>query len=237
MADIFRFKQFSIDQTGCAMKVNTDGVLLGALVVVSNPNHILDIGTGTGVIAMMLAQRFIYAHIKAVELDDTAAVTANNNFQASQFSERLELYAQSFQEYFHLHPDERFDLIVSNPPFYLQSLHSSGAQKVMAKHTDALLFEQLVSGAAKHLHPDGLLWLILPPAASMLVKKLANESNFFLQRCISIGSYPQSVPHREILAFGLQFTSTVNQHVTIYNEPKVYSARYQELLKNFLTIF
>jgi len=233
----FCFKKFNVDQTGCAMKVNTDGVLLGALVNGNNAGAILDIGTGTGVIALMLAQRFVKANINAVELDEAAAQTAEVNFENSPFTQRLSLHAQSFQDYFKAHSEREFDLIVSNPPFYIQSLPSPGKKKAMAKHAGDDFFEQLIGSCAKHLSENGNLWLILPLSTAALVKQLAASHQLYLQQTLSIQSYPHSQPHREILALGLHQTELNQQRLTIYNEPKVYSDDYQFLLKNFLTIF
>jgi tRNA1Val (adenine37-N6)-methyltransferase len=119
---MFHFKQFGVDQSGCAMKINTDGVLLGVLAEANNPKTILDIGTGTGVIALMLAQRYNHAIINAVEIDPAAAQTASNNFKNSSFNKRITLFAQSFEDFFNEFSDRRYDLIVSNPPFFINSL-------------------------------------------------------------------------------------------------------------------
>src|SRR5271165_4590165 len=108
---MFQFKQFSVDQSGCAMKINTDGVLLGAITDANNPGTILDIGTGTGVIALMLAQRFDTAVIDAVEIDSDAAKTAERNFKGSPFADRLNVYALEFENYFYLFPERKYDLI------------------------------------------------------------------------------------------------------------------------------
>src|SRR3954467_12793908 len=124
---MFQFKQFAIDQTGCAMKINTDGVLLGALAEADKPQHILDIGTGTGVIALMLAQRFTIAMVDAVEIDEQAAETAKSNFENSVFANRVNLYAEGFESYLS-RLDKQYDLIVSNPPFYINSLESPEAK-------------------------------------------------------------------------------------------------------------
>src|SRR3954468_23378981 len=115
---MFQFKQFAVDQTGCAMKINTDGVLLGALATADEPGNILDIGTGTGVIALMLAQRFANATVDAVEIDQQAARTAESNFNNSVFSNRANLYAEAFESYLS-RSDKKYELIVSNPPFYI----------------------------------------------------------------------------------------------------------------------
>jgi tRNA1Val (adenine37-N6)-methyltransferase len=234
---MFRFKQFNVDQTGCAMKVNTDGVLLGALATNNTSNNILDIGTGTGVIALMLAQRFPHAQIEAVELDIPAAETALNNFKGSEYASRLSLYAQSFQAHFAQPIDKKFDLIVSNPPFYIQSLASPGVQKTLAKHAGEGFFEELIADSAGHLTKEGSLWLILPLSTSALVKQIAAASKLFVHQIISIQSYPHTASHREVLALGYHQTEINQQRLIIYNEPKIYSSRYREVLKDFLTIF
>src|ERR1700723_2567929 len=126
------------------MKINTDGVLLGAMAEAYAPKSILDIGTGTGVIALMLAQRYADATIDAVEIDKGAADTAGKNFLKSPFARSLQVFELGFEDYFHHYNDKKYDLIVSNPPFYVSSLKSPGAKKNLAKHTDIDFFEQLV---------------------------------------------------------------------------------------------
>ena len=219
------------------MKVNTDGVLLGALANGDIAGTVLDIGTGTGVIALMLAQRFPQAQISAVELDEAAAQTAETNFANSPFTTQLQFYAQSFQDYFATHSENKFDLIVSNPPFYIQSLPSPGQKKAMAKHAGDGFFEQLISASARHLCESGTLWLILPLSTAALVRQLAASHQLYLHQIISIQSYPHTQPHREILALGMHQTELNEQRLIIYNEPKVYSEHYKGLLKDFLTIF
>jgi tRNA1Val (adenine37-N6)-methyltransferase len=237
MADLFRFKQFSVDQTGCAMKINTDGVLLGALAQVENPKHILDIGTGTGVIALMLAQRFTTAKIDAVEIDIIAAETAGTNFKNSSFSDRLTVFPDSFESFFEEHPERKYDLMISNPPFHINSLESPKAKKTLAKHADSDFFEVLMKHIAEHLTDDGLCWLVLPLETSALVKTLAHQHQLYVQKVISVHSFEKSIPHREIVCCGLKnIASTIEQFV-IYDDPKVYSKRYEDTLKDFFTIF
>ncbi|GAB2687099.1 methyltransferase [Mucilaginibacter koreensis] len=237
MGDIFRFKQFAVNQTGCAMKVNTDGVLLGALVGNEQPSTILDIGTGTGVIALMLAQRFPEATIDAVEIDELAAQTAYQNFAHSPYAERLQLHPGDYQIYLNQHPDKEYDLIVSNPPFYIQSLKSPHTQKSVAKHADEQFFFTLIQQVVSHLSDEGQCWLILPVNTAALVKELSSGVQLYLQHSVLIGSYPDSIPHREVLALGKRRGEIITEDLHIYNEPKVYSQLYQTLLKNFLTIF
>lgn len=238
MSDVFRFKQFAVDQTGCAMKVNTDGVLLGATAQHTHPKHILDIGTGTGVIALMLAQRFPGACIDAVEIDQEAADSARGNFAQSSFNSRLHLMAGDFRHVLALKSAERkYDLIVSNPPFYLDALHSPKAQKTMAKHADESFFEDLIQISKVHLSPDGLCWFILPANTNALVAKLAMSHGLYPQQSIFVKSFRDSEPHRIISAYGLRPVLQTSAELVIYDEPKVYTQHYQELLKDFLIIF
>ena len=234
---MFRFKQFSVDQSGCAMKINTDGVLLGALADFNKPSSVLDIGTGTGVIALMLAQRFPSAQIDAVEIDESAAATARRNFENSPFVKRLSLHPSGFEEFFTNHFDKKYDMIVSNPPFYINSLLSPGSHKNLAKHAGDGFFERLIQTISIHLSPQGACWLILPPETAELVKALALGFGLHLQKTINIYSFEHDEPHREILVLGLEQLPATLQHLVIYNEPKVYSKQYQELLRDFLIIF
>ncbi|QJD97657.1 methyltransferase [Mucilaginibacter robiniae] len=237
MPEIFQFKQFSVDQTGCAMKINTDGVLLGAMAETISNAEILDIGTGTGVIALMLAQRFIQASITGVEMDESAAQTATTNLRHSPYTDRLQLAPVSFQEYFTKFPDKQYDLIVSNPPFYIQSLHSPAEAKTLAKHAGNSFFHQLIQQCSLHLKPKGTLWLILPLQTSALVKDLVQQCGLHLQQIINIGSYPHSAAHREILVIGAEAIELLNTRFIIYDAPKQYSNQYKQLLQSFFTIF
>jgi tRNA1Val (adenine37-N6)-methyltransferase len=237
MSGIFQFKQFAVNQTGCAMKINTDGVLLGALAEVANPQNILDIGTGTGVIALMLAQRFSSAKIDAVEIDEPASLTATKNFQNSPFADRLGIFHQDFERYFEEHPEKKYDLIVSNPPFHINSLESPKANKTVAKHTDKDFFEGLITDVAQHLTENGLCWLILPLQAAELVKGRALINELFLQRVITVHSFEHSIPHREVLCFGLNRCEAESSKLVIYESVGNYSAEYKLLLKPYFVAF
>lgn len=238
MREVFHFKQFDINQTGCAMKINTDGVLLGAMSAALNPVHILDIGTGTGVIALMLAQRFPLSQISAVEIDETAAATADLNFKNSIFHQQLQLLPVSIQHYFNQHPHQQFDLIVSNPPFFLHSLESKGAKKAIAKHTDVSFFKYLFAVVGKHLLPNGLFWLILPINTAAVVHSLTENEGLFLHKKINIHSFSEDQPHREMLAFGRNPIDVVAiDKFVIYQQVQLYTKDYQALLKDYFTIF
>ncbi|HEY0899864.1 MAG TPA: methyltransferase [Sphingobacteriaceae bacterium] len=237
MGNLFRFKQFAVDQSNCAMKVNTDGVLLGALAYASDPQSILDIGAGTGVIALMLAQRYVTARVDAVEIDPQAAQTASLNFQNSAFADRLDLYPGSFVQFFATIPERKYDLIVTNPPFFLNSLKSASKAKETARHTDTEFFEDLFVLSARHLSHGGTLAMILPIDTAGAVEHLAHQAGLYGRWKIDVRSYPSSVPHREILGFGLTQTEPTRDDFIIYAAEKVYSPQYRHLLKDFLTIF
>ena len=235
---MFHFKQFSVDPTGCAMKINTDGVLLGVLADAEAPASILDIGTGTGVIALMLAQRFHNAQIDAVEIDEVAAATAGNNFKNAPFAGRLTLYPSGFEAFFVAYPDRKYDLIVSNPPFYINSLRSPGAKKNLAKHAADGFFKGLMEAVSVHLNNNGVCCLVLPPDTAGLIKDLASGFGLHMQKIINVYSFEGDEAHREILFLGLRPRQiVVKEKFVIYNTPKVYSEGYRQILKEFLTIF
>lgn len=157
----FRFKQFAVEQDDVAMKVGTDGVLLGAWADCDGAKRILDIGTGTGVIALMLAQRNSQAEILAVEIDETATRRARSNFDMSPWAERLTVENCAVQEF---KPSEKFDLIISNPPYFVDSLQSPDAKRTTARHTQDLTFEEMDRAVCRLLADSGRFALILPTA-------------------------------------------------------------------------
>jgi len=219
------------------MKINTDGVLLGTLVDAGNPSSILDIGTGTGVIALMLAQRFISAMIDAVEIDKSAAQTAKKNFSNSPFAGKLNIYPTGFEDFFDTNPDKRYDLIISNPPFYINSLKSPHANKELAKHTDIAFFERLIKSVAQHLTPQGTFWLILPIDIVQLISALAADNGLFPQKTINIQSFPHSDSHRLIVRFGFNRVSTEIAKLSIYKTENNYSDEYKKLLQPYFIAF
>jgi len=235
---IFRFKQFQVDQTGCAMKVNTDGVLLGALAGSKSPKRILDIGTGTGVVALMLAQRFPDALIDAVEIDTIAAATAKRNFEDSPFADRLTVYSTSFQDFFADHTHQRYDLIVSNPPFYINSLASPHRAKTVAKHAGEDFFDELIGSIPQRLNDDGRLVMILPVDTAQVVISMATQHGLHLHSYVDVSSYPDDSAHRKILSWSRSEVEEVQSAgLVIYIEPRKYTAPYSTLLSDFLTIF
>ncbi|HWD89202.1 MAG TPA: methyltransferase [Mucilaginibacter sp.] len=234
---MFRFKQFDVDQTGCAMKINTDGVLLGALADANHPKTILDIGTGTGVIALMLAQRFPGAQIDAVEIDEQAAQTGARNFTGSPFAERLTVYPSSFADFFDKYPGRKYDLIVSNPPFYINSLKSPKKGKEIAKHADRGFFEMLIRDASLHLSEDGVFCLILPVYTAELVLKLGDKYGLFPSKKVMVRSFAISEPHRMILFLELKQMSLQEASLSIYKAVNIYSEEYVKLLQPYFIAF
>ncbi|MDP9076169.1 MAG: methyltransferase [Bacteroidota bacterium] len=209
-------------------------MLLGAIASNDHAERILDIGTGTGVIALMLAQRFTDAQIDAVEIDLSAATTAAKNFKNSAFKERLNIFRESIEEFFNEYPDNTYDLIITNPPFYLNSLESPKEKKTLAKHTDADFFEGLMKGIAAHLSPEGLCWLVLPAQTAALIKDLAKQNRLCQHKIIEVRSFEHSEPHRNIVCFGFdEVVLTETASFTIYEAASVYSDQYKALLYPF----
>ena len=174
----FRFKQFSVEQDDVAMKVGTDGVLLGAWAECESAKRILDIGTGTGVIALQMAQRNPTAQVQAVEIDETAARRARANFDNSPWAERLQVTQTAVQEF---EPTEKFDLIISNPPYFVDSLLPPDAKRSTARHTHDLTFEELDKAVCRLLAENGKFALILP--VTEFEKYLSLTQLHLVRRC------------------------------------------------------
>ncbi len=234
MGSIFKFKEFEINQQGCAMKINTDGVLLGAIVHSQHPSRILDIGTGTGVIAMMLAQRFPLSQVHAVEIDEDAFATAIQNFQNSAFSSRLQGYSGSFEDLIDV---DNYDLLVSNPPFYTNSLHNPDLRKKLARHTDFDFFDRLLAFAKTNLSERGELHLILPVELADYVVREGLKLDFHLVKKIEIKSFVNTEVIRNIITLSkVQYEISIEEFI-IYESKGVYSQEYKELLKPFFLAF
>lgn len=231
---IFKFKQFEVDQAGCAMRINTDGVLLGATVKHPSPTAILDIGTGTGVIALMLAQRFPEATIHAVEIDQQAAETANKNFQFSVFNERLTINHTSIEQYEYA---QQFDLIVSNPPFFVNDLKSEEFRKGIARHADDDFFSMLIRKSSGLLADEGMIWLILPVKQADEVIGIAAYYNLSLAERIHIHSDQSKPTFRQMICLKKGETVLRERDFNIYESFKQHTTAYKELLKDFFLAF
>lgn len=235
MRSVFRFKQFEVDQGTCAMKINTDGVLLGGSTYFPEARRILDVGTGTGVIALMLAQSHPHAYIDAVEIDDAAYQQADINFQKSDYAERLKVFLGSFAD---LQPELAYDLIVSNPPFYTNSLHNPDTRKRLAKHTDMLFFEKLLSFVSRYLTDNGQFKLIIPAAlADEEIAPILSDYKLYVQDEIAISSFSKELPMRKIWGIGKKEVPLKTTVLHIYTERGIYSADYKALLKPYFLAF
>lgn len=185
----FTFKQFHINHSRCAMKVGTDGTLLGAWTSLPNPTRkILDIGTGTGLIAIMAAQRHPDAQVCAIDIDADCISQAEENVAACPWSERIKLHHSPLQEF---SSEEKFDVIISNPPYFVDSLLSPDAQRSTARHTATLSFEELTDGVIRLLAPEGHFSLILPPAEYERFLSASRGRLFVARRC-DVWSTPTS---------------------------------------------
>lgn len=231
---IFKFKQFDVDQTGCAMKINTDGVLLGATVSHPSPKRILDIGTGTGVIALMLAQRFPDACIEAVEIDQQAAETASKNFRLSAFSEQLNINHVSIEQY---NNKEQFDLIVSNPPFFVNDLKNEEIRKGIARHADEDFFSLLVEKSHSLLADEGQIWFILPIKQADEVIDIASRYGLSLAERINIHSDKNKPTFRQIICLKKGEMFLKESDFNIYESLKEHTQEYKVLLKDFFLAY
>jgi tRNA1Val (adenine37-N6)-methyltransferase len=198
---MFTFKQFSIQQLQTAMKVGTDGVLLGAWTPIEHhTNTILDIGTGTGLIALMLAQRSSAAQIDALEIDENAYEQAVDNFENSPWGDRLFCFHAGLDEFLE-EPEDEYDLIVSNPPFYAEDYKSASEQRDLARFQDALPFEDLIEAADLLLSENGIFAVIIPFKEEAKFINLCAEAELFPVKVTRVKGTPTSETKRSLLAF------------------------------------
>ena len=232
----FRFKQFTVWHDRCAMKVGTDGVLLGAWcpiavdslqLIVNSRKHkefrVLDIGTGSGLIALMLAQRTCAVDslqwtvgIDAIDVDEGAVEQATYNFEQSPWVEQLHAYQSSLQEW---HSAIKYDLIVSNPPYFQASLKNPDSQRATARHTDTLNYEELIMHSVRLLKPNGTLALVLPIEAEAEVLTLAKQYDLAPTHITHVHSKPGKPAKRLLIAFS-PIASSPNSLIT--SPPKIF---------------
>lgn len=233
--NIFNFKQFSVRQDLAAMKVGTDGVLLGAWASVAGVQSVLDIGTGTGLIALMLAQRTATAQIYGIELDEGAHQQALINFTASPWGKRLNTLHADFKAYT---SSSKFDLIVSNPPYFNHSLKSPCDKKSLARHTDSLNYAELIKGVAKLLEDTGRFCAILPAPEKINFQEIAAKYGLKLNKTLFVKPTPSKPPKRVLMEFS--FVSFVEEEDELIIEEfgrHQYSEAYKQLNKDFYLAF
>jgi tRNA1Val (adenine37-N6)-methyltransferase len=231
---MFTFKQFSIEQDRCAMKIGTDGVLLGAWTPIeNNPFSILDIGTGTGIIALMLAQRSKAEQIDALEIDDEAYEQATDNFENSPWSDRLFCFHAGLDEFVD-EPEDEYDLIVSNPPFYSEDYKTAIPQRDLARFQDAMPFEELIEAAALLLSESGIFSVIIPFNEEDNFISIANEYELYPLKITRVKGSPTSEIKRSLLAFARdEKTSLTTDELIIEIARHDYTPEYIELTKDF----
>ena len=223
----FRFQQFSIQQSKDVFRVGTDGVLLGAMCTVVNAKKILEIGTGTGLISLMLAQRNVSAKISAIDINENAVKLASENFINSIFNENLKVELKDFKNF---ETNENFDLVVCNPPFFEEN---ASAKDVLARQQVELNFRNLVEKSTEIITKKGILSIILPSEAATDVKSLAAEFNLYLVREINIYGIEGGNLKRNILEFSLAQKPLEISDFVIEKSPRKYSDQYLNLTKNF----
>lgn len=202
----FKFKQFEIQQDRCAMKIGTDAVLLGAWTSIEKkPFSILDIGAGTGIISLMLAQRSHAELIDAIEIDDNAFEQCVNNFENAPWSDRLFCYHASLEEFIE-EIEDTYNLIVSNPPFYSEDYKTDNSQRDIARFSDALPFKHLLKSVSRLLAEDGIFSVIIPYKEEPNFIFLASKFNLFPNRVLHVKGNPTSEIKRSLLEFSFRET-------------------------------
>jgi tRNA1Val (adenine37-N6)-methyltransferase len=232
----FQFKQFKIIQERSAMKVGTDGVLLGAWANVAEAIKVLDVGTGTGLIALMIAQRS-HAKITGIEIEKKAAEEAAENAQNSLWSNRIKIQNISFQE-FKETTNEKFDLVISNPPFFTNSQRSKCDYLAMAKHNHLLPFAVLANGAEKLLEQNGNLAVILPVEAVRDFTQIALNERFFMIRQTEVRSNRLKKVHRYLLEFSKTEKPLKKDFIYIHTDDNSdFTEQYKILTRDFYLNF
>ncbi len=233
MSKPFVFKEFVVNQDRCAMKIGTDGVLLGAWAAVNkNPFSILDIGTGTGILALMLAQKTSAETIEAIEIDAAAFEQAAENFENSPWGDRLFCYHAGFNEFVE-EIEDSYDLIVSNPPFYKEDYKTNNQQRDLARFTDALPFEHLLHGTSKLLDTNGKACFIIPFSEENNFIGLAEKMNLYPNKITRVKGTAETEIKRSLLELSFSKSSAVFTSLIIEKSRHQYTEEYRKLTKDF----
>lgn len=230
---MFQFKQFTIQQDRTAMKVGTDGVLLGAWAPVSHtPFSILDIGAGTGLIALMLAQRSQAEQIDALEIDEDAYEQCVENFEESPWGDRLFCYHAGLDEFME-EPEDEYDLIVSNPPFYTEDYTSGNEQRDKARFAEALPFEDLVEAASMLLSDEGVFAVIIPYKEEEKFMALAKEEGLHPFKLTRVKGTPTTEIKRSLIAFSRREQELITDELVIETARHQYTPEHTALTQDF----
>ena len=229
----FTFKKFSVNQDRCAMKIGTDGVLLGAWTpLINNPFNVLDIGAGTGILSLMLAQRSNAEQIDAIEIDEDAYEQCVENFEASPWGDKLFCFHAGLDEFVD-EPEDEYDLIISNPPFYTDDYKSDNTSRDLARFEDALPFEELIEAAALLLSDNGIFSVIIPFKEEERFISLCKELDLFPLKITRVKGTPTSEIKRSLLAFCRMEQTPLIDELVIEISRHNYTPEYIELTKDF----
>ena len=228
---IFKFKSFDISQSEAAMKVGTDGVLLGAWAnPTSYPHKILDIGTGTGLIAIMLAQRFSESNIEAIEIDKLTCIEAQSNAQASPWAERIQIAHCSLQNY---SSAVNFDLIVCNPPFFSKTTKPNNQRRALARNSESLELGFLIEKSHKLLNEHGMLALVLPSNEYTNIQSYAQSAGLFITQICWVRGNEKSPVKRLLIGLSKKKATVKESDLTIENSRHNYTEDYKKLCEDF----
>ncbi|MBN1132511.1 MAG: methyltransferase [Bacteroidales bacterium] len=230
----FRFKQFTIEQDSCAMKVGTDGVILGAWTNTEGCRTALDIGTGTGLLALMLAQKSSMLNIVAIEIDPRAASQAAANAENSKFKDRITVLHCSLGDLPVSNPAGRYDLIICNPPYFTASMRNISKERTIARHDDALALPELVHSVSRLLFGKGRFYLILPVQSRDILEGLIGLYGLCINRILEIFPTPEKEAVR--MCFEISRNHSVRKHEKLIIETggrHHYSTEYRELTGDF----
>ncbi len=229
----FKFKQFSINQDRCAMKIGTDSVLLGAWTSVDHkPFSVLDIGAGTGVLSLMIAQRSHAETIEAIEIDDDAFEQCAENFEDSPWNDRLYCFHASLLEYVEAVNDE-FDLIICNPPFYSEDYKTENKSRDLARFNDAMPFKHLIFAAVNLLSENGIFSIVIPHKEEANLIDLASTVGLNPIRILRVKGHPDSEIKRSLLEFSFEDTNVKTAELVIETSRHQYTENYINLTKDF----
>ena len=229
----FTFKQFSVNQDRCAMKIGTDGVLLGAWTpLINNPFNVLDIGAGTGILSLMLAQRSNAEQIDAIEIDEDAYEQCVENFETSPWGDKLFCFHAGLDEFVD-EPEDEYDLIISNPPFYTDDYKSENTSRDLARFEDALPFEELIEAVALLLSDNGIFSVIIPYKEEERFVSICKELDLFPLKITRVKGTPTSEIKRSLLAFCRMEQTPLIDELVIEISRHNYTPEYIELTKEF----
>lgn len=226
---VFHFKHFSVFQEQADLKVGTDSMLLGAFALFNSPKQLLDIGTGTGVLSLMIAQKYPECKITALEINPNAFELARSNFENNLLGKNCSAQLTALQDF---QTSIKFDGIISNPPYFEDSLKNNSSGKSLARHTDSLSYEELFSKSSILLSDTGSAWFILPFLSLNRVQEIIESNAFFINRLIEVEGKPgQKV--RVILELVKHQTKTLIESFVIRDEENNFTDEYVELTKEF----